>query len=124
MVSLASIRLHCGLLWWLSDKRIHLSMQEMRVQSLGWEDPLEEETATHSSILAWEVPWTEEIGWATVHEVAKESDMTWRLNNRLHCQKMAHSASREGKISPLPSLSLLFFGLIAAPQFGLPVIME
>ena len=34
--------------------------QEMRVQSLGQEDPLEEEMATHSSILAWEVPWTEE----------------------------------------------------------------
>ena len=35
-------------------------MQEMRVQSLGWEDPLEEEMATHSSILAWEIPWTPE----------------------------------------------------------------
>ena len=30
------------------------------VQSLGWEDPLEESTATHSSILAWRIPWTEE----------------------------------------------------------------
>ena len=36
--------------------------QEMRVQSLGWEDPLEEGMATHSSILAWEIPWTEEPG--------------------------------------------------------------
>ena len=34
--------------------------EEMRVQSLGWEDPLEEEMATHSSILAWRLPWTEE----------------------------------------------------------------
>ena len=34
--------------------------QEMWVQSLGWEDPLEEEMATHSSILAWKIPWTEE----------------------------------------------------------------
>ena len=33
--------------------------QEMWVQSLGWEDPLEEEMATHSSILAWEIAWTE-----------------------------------------------------------------
>ena len=32
------------------------------LRSLGWEDPLEEEMATHSSILAWEVPWTEEPG--------------------------------------------------------------
>ena len=37
-------------------------MQETRVQSLGWEDHLEEEMATHSSILAWRIPWTEELG--------------------------------------------------------------
>ena len=36
--------------------------QETQVRSLGWEDPLEEKTATHSSILAWEVPWTEKPG--------------------------------------------------------------
>ena len=34
----------------------------MLVQSLGWEDPLEEEVTTHSSILAWKIPWTEEPG--------------------------------------------------------------
>ena len=34
-------------------------MQEMWVQPLGWEDPLEKETATHSNILAWRTPWTE-----------------------------------------------------------------
>ena len=38
------------------------AMQEMRVQSLGWEDPLEEGMTTHSSILAWRIPWTEESG--------------------------------------------------------------
>ena len=37
--------------------------QETWAQSLTWEDPLEKETATHSSIPAWEVPWTEEPGW-------------------------------------------------------------
>ena len=37
-------------------------MQETRVRSLGWKDPLEKEMATHSSILAWEIPWTEEPG--------------------------------------------------------------
>ena len=37
-------------------------MQETWVQSLGQEDPLEEEMATHSSILAWRIPWTEEPG--------------------------------------------------------------
>ena len=35
-------------------------MQETQVQSLGWEDPLEEGMATHSSVLAWRIPWTEE----------------------------------------------------------------
>ena len=37
-------------------------MQETRVQSLGQDDPLEEEMSVHSSILAWEIPWTEEPG--------------------------------------------------------------
>ena len=36
------------------------AVQEMQVQSLGWEDPPEEEMATHFSVLAWEIPWTEE----------------------------------------------------------------
>ena len=39
------------------------TVQETRVRSLGREDPLEKEMATHSSILAWKIPWTEEIGW-------------------------------------------------------------
>ena len=37
-------------------------LQEVLVRSLGWEDPLEKEMATHSSILAWEILWTEEPG--------------------------------------------------------------
>ena len=38
------------------------TMRETQVQSLGWEDLLEKEMATHSSILAWKIPWTEEPG--------------------------------------------------------------
>ena len=52
--------------WWFSGKVSAcqcLSMQETWVQSLGQEDPLEKEMAIHSSILAWEIPWTEESGW-------------------------------------------------------------
>ena len=49
--------------------------QEMQAQSLDWEDPLEKELATHSSILAWEIPRTEEPGQATVRGVAM-SDTT------------------------------------------------
>ena len=41
----------------------NLGMQETQAQSLGWEDPLEKEMATHSSILVWKIPWTEEPGW-------------------------------------------------------------
>ena len=37
------------------------AVQETRVQSLGWEDPLEKEMVTHSSTLAWEIPWREEF---------------------------------------------------------------
>ena len=55
-------------------------MQETWVQSLGWEDPLEEEMATHSSILAWRIPIDREAWRATVPRVAKESDVTLRLN--------------------------------------------
>ena len=48
-------------------------MQEMWIQSLGQEDTLEEGMATHSSILAWRIPWTEKAGVAIVHRVS-ESD--------------------------------------------------
>ena len=47
-----------------------LASWEMQISSLGWEHSLEEETAAHTSILAWEIPWTEELG------KPKELDMT------------------------------------------------
>ena len=50
-------------------------MPEMWVQSLGQEDPLEEEMAIHSSILAQRIPWTEKPGWLSPED-DKESDMT------------------------------------------------
>ena len=51
------------------------TMQETWVQSLGWEDLLEKEMATHSSILAWKIPWMEEFG--RLQSMGhKESDMT------------------------------------------------
>ena len=49
------------------------AVQETQVQSLGQEDPLEKETATHSSILACEIPQTEEPGGLTGHGVAKDT---------------------------------------------------
>ena len=47
------------------------AMWETRVWSLGWEDPLEEGMATHSSILAWRIPMNRGDRWATVHGVEK-----------------------------------------------------
>ena len=51
-------------------------MQEMQVQSLSGEDPLEKEMATHSSILAWGIPWTEKPS-----GLRRESDMTEQLTH-------------------------------------------
>ena len=53
-------------------------MQETQVQALGGEDPLEKGMATHFSILAWRIPWTEEPG-GLQSMVSQESDMTQRL---------------------------------------------
>ena len=52
------------------------AMQETQVQSLGREDPLEKGMATHSSILAWKIPWAEEPGGLQSSGVAKELDTT------------------------------------------------
>ena len=81
---------------------ISLPMQEIQVRSLGWEDPLEKEMATHSNILAWKIPWIEETGrlqpmglervrhdWACMHTAVytllelpvTEPEKTWGQQN-------------------------------------------
>ena len=55
----------CGFPWWLSGKE--LPCKGTQVRSLGWEDPLEEGMATHSTILAWRTPMDRGAWWATVH---------------------------------------------------------
>ena len=67
------------------------TMWETRVQFLVWEDPLEKETATHSSTLAWKIPWRETPG--TVHGVT-ESDIT----EQLHFTSLHDSVNRQLKI--------------------------
>ena len=58
LLFLFALELPCWQRWWK-----HMpTVQETQVWSLGWEDPLEKEMATHSSILAWKIPWTEEPG--------------------------------------------------------------
>ena len=51
-------------------------MQEIWVRSLGWEDPLEEGMATHTSILAWRISMDREAWWAIAHGVTKSLDTT------------------------------------------------
>ena len=56
-------------------QRICLPVQETRVQSLGWEDPLEKEMANHSSILAWRIPWAEGPG--GLQSLGLQKSQTW-----------------------------------------------
>ena len=58
------------------------AMFETQVRSLGWEDPLEKGMATHSSILAWRIPWTEEPGGLQSMGSEKESDTTGTKGNQ------------------------------------------
>ena len=69
---------------WLSGKKICLPVQEMQVQSLSLKYPLEKEMTTHSSILAWEIPWTEEPWQATIYMVTKRQA---RLSMHTHILK-------------------------------------
>ena len=60
-------------------------MQETYIQSLGWEDPLEEGMATHSSILAWRIPLDRGTWWTTVHVVTDTTEHT-------HTHSFTHSS--------------------------------
>ena len=57
-------------------------MQETQVQFLRWEDPLQKEMATHSSVLAWRIPWTEEPG-GLQSMGSQESDTTKQLHSSI-----------------------------------------
>ena len=76
-------------------------MQETWVQSLGWEDPLEKGMATHSSVPAWRIPWTEEPG---------------RLQS-VGLQRVGHSLATEQQESMFISQVLVYQGTVAFPMF-------
>ena len=70
-------------------------MQETQVQSLAWEDPLEREIATHSSILAWEIPWIEEpvgsqrVGHDLVNKQQQRFKISWKeIDNHVNVSFM------------------------------------
>ena len=89
------VHYYCLLLFLVAQSVKNLSaVQETRVWFLGWEDPLEKEMATHSSILAWKISWTEEPGglqsmgsqrvghdWATNTIIVKRNSASWGICN-------------------------------------------
>ena len=72
------------------------TMQETRVRSLGWEDPLEKEMAAHSSILAWKIPWTTEPG-----RLPSMVSQSW---TRLSNFTFTFHGERRTRISSVPSV--------------------
>ena len=94
-------------------ERIHLPMQ-MWVPSLGQDDPLEKEMATHSSILAWEIPWTEEPGgWESMGSQKSQT----QLSNWVHACTHTHTHTHTHSLtlhktwgSPHPCLRTITLG--------------
>ena len=86
-----------------------LEIQETQLQSLGWEDPLEEKRATHSSILAWKIPRTEEPGGHSPRG-PKELDMTECLNEHMGSQNV-----RAGRVLKRPTNPISFKGKETEP---------
>ena len=72
-------------------------MQEMWIQALGWEDPLEKEMATHSSILAWEILGTEEPDGLQSMGSQKESNTTEQLNKQQKDYNLILSYPQKGE---------------------------
>ena len=64
-------------------------MQETQVQPLDSEDPLDEEVATHSSILAWRIPWTEEPGGLQSIGLQTRTRLSTQHTSQLHCKGLA-----------------------------------
>ena len=77
--------------------------QEMWVQSLSWEDPLEKEMATHSSILAWKIPWTVETD-GLESRGSQESDMTSELNSSSKRLVVSHPRKSSAMTSKILSI--------------------
>ena len=106
------------------------AMQETWVQSLGWEDPLEENMATHCSILAWRIPMDRGAWWTTVHRVAKsrtQLSSPHPVCNYVLNQWDSWSAERKHLYSPaFPGLHVhavwslwSYFGLVPDNHFHL-----
>ena len=101
------VKRHIGLPQWLRGKEstCNAEMQEIQVQSLGWQYPLKERIATHSSILAWKIPMDRGALWATIHRVTKSQTQLKQLSTRALtvCMNMLLTPEciSSGQISPL-----------------------
>ena len=82
------------------------AVQEMHVQSPGQEDPLEAGMATHSSILAWEIPWTEEPGGLQSIQ-SQRVGHDWSDWARMHTHITLNEGSKNGPASPQPRSQVL-----------------
>ena len=107
---------------WVKNSPAMQETQEMRVQSLGREDPLEEGMATHSSILAWKIPWTEEPdgpqsmrwqrvrqGWMFKHRAHTvwETDRESRASQTWACLRLSwEGLLNHGWLRPLPRVQV------------------
>ena len=114
---------HC-LLWSMQSKTSLVAqsvknlpaVQEIQVHSLGWGDALEKEMATHSSILAWKLSWTEEPGGLQSIGLQRVGH-DWVTNTYLHSQRLWHS--QQSRSSCFSETLLLFLWSSSYRQFDL-----
>ena len=88
------------------------AMQETWVQSLGWEDPLEKEMATHSSTLAWKIPWTEEPGRLQsmgLQTVRHNWVTSFHYVELIYSRGIAHERKRDSFYSAILVILQIFF---------------
>ena len=116
---------------------IHLSMQETQIHFLGWEEPLEKEIATCSGILAWEIPWIEELGGLQSmglqrvgHDVGTKEQQqqhdwsSWAVlshSSRVRLFATPRTVALQAPLSMrILQASMHWSGLACPPAFGLP----
>ena len=99
--------------WWLKRVKRLPTMRETQVQSLGREDLLEKEMATHSSILAWEIPWMEEPG-GLQSMGSRRVRHDWVTSLSLSMEKQMGKLGKKPTTNSIPSVA-------SPPQLSLPL---
>ena len=106
---------------WVKNPPTMQETQEMWVRSLGWEDPLEREMATHSSFFAWKIPQTEESGWLQLTG-SQRVGKTERLSRGIGIEKNPSiSGSRQSKPLTVQGATLLNHIYSEGSFYGVPV---